>query len=96
MPGSWGGVCSGGSALGGSAPGGMPGGDTPPKTATSAGGTHPTGMHSCSHQAKAGAKAKKMKEQTTKNRRIFPLSLLIVNQELNVCADASRFRDRTV
>ena len=27
-------------------PGGMPGGD-PPGTATAAGGTHPTGMHSC-------------------------------------------------
>ena len=25
---------------------GMPGGD-PPQTATAAGGTHPTGMHSC-------------------------------------------------
>ena len=27
-------------------PGGVPGGD-PPGTATAAGGTHPTGMHSC-------------------------------------------------
>ena len=58
MPGP-GGVCSQGgawsrwgSAPGGaawsrgvSAPGGMPGGDPP--TATAAGGTHPTGMHSC-------------------------------------------------
>ena len=46
-----GGVCSGGCLvwggtwLGGSASGG-PGGD-PPGTATAAGGTHPTGMHSC-------------------------------------------------
>ena len=32
--------------LGGSGPGG-PGGDPPPQTATAAGGTHPTGMHSC-------------------------------------------------
>ena len=30
---------------GGSAPGGVPGGD--PRMATAAGGTHPTGMHSC-------------------------------------------------
>ena len=30
---------------GGSAPRGVPGGD--PQTATAAGGTHPTGMHSC-------------------------------------------------
>ena len=37
-----GGVCSGGVP----APGGVPGGD-PPGTATAAGGTHPTGMHSC-------------------------------------------------
>ena len=29
-----------------SGPGGMPGGE-PPGTATAAGGTHPTGMHSC-------------------------------------------------
>ena len=30
------------------APGGVPGGDPPPpRTATAAGGTHPTGMHSC-------------------------------------------------
>ena len=29
-----------------SAPGGVPGGD-PPGMATAAGGTHPTGMHSC-------------------------------------------------
>ena len=41
---SWG-VCSGG-LLQGSAPGEVPGGD-PPRTATAAGGTHPTGMHSC-------------------------------------------------
>ena len=27
--------------------GGVPGGDHPPGTATAAGGTHPTGMHSC-------------------------------------------------
>ena len=40
-------ACSGGGlVLGGSAPGGVPGGD-PPGTATAAGGTHPTGMHSC-------------------------------------------------
>ena len=26
---------------------GVPGGDPPPGTATAAGGTHPTGMHSC-------------------------------------------------
>ena len=32
-------------ALGGSGPRGVPGGDPP--TATAAGGTHPTGMHSC-------------------------------------------------
>ena len=34
--------------LGGSAPGGwlVPGGE-PPGTGTAAGGTHPTGMHSC-------------------------------------------------
>ena len=31
---------------GGSGTGGVPGGD-PPGTATAAGGTHPTGMHSC-------------------------------------------------
>ena len=36
-----GGICS----RGGSAPGGVPGG--PPGTSTAAGGTHPTGMHSC-------------------------------------------------
>ena len=30
---------------GGSGPGGVPGGDPP--MATAAGGTHPTGMHSC-------------------------------------------------
>ena len=41
-----GGVCSQGvPALGGSGPGGVPGGDPP--TVTAAGGTHPTGMHSC-------------------------------------------------
>ena len=47
LVGGWGclvleGVCSGGSA-----PRGVPGGDPPPGTATAAGGTHPTGMHSC-------------------------------------------------
>ena len=31
--------------------GGVPGGD-PPGTATAAGGTHPTGMHSCFTQRK--------------------------------------------
>ena len=42
-----GGVCSRGvSALWVSSPGGVPGGH-PPGTATAAGGTHPTGMHSC-------------------------------------------------
>ena len=48
-----GGVCSRGCLLpGGSAPGGLllpggvPGGD-PPRTATAAGGTYPTRMHSC-------------------------------------------------
>ena len=41
-----GGVCSQGvPSLGGSGPGGVPGGDPP--TVTAAGGTHPTGMHSC-------------------------------------------------
>ena len=41
------GVCSQGvSAPGGCAPGGGSGGDPP--TDTAAGGTHPTGMHSCS------------------------------------------------
>ena len=40
-----GGVCSRGYLLlGGSAPGGW---RSPPGTATAAGGTHPTGMHSC-------------------------------------------------
>ena len=38
-----GGVCSG---VGGLLPRGLPGGETP-RTATAAGGTHPTGMHSC-------------------------------------------------
>ena len=38
-----GGVCSGADACSG----GGPGGDPPPWTATAAGGTHPTGMHSC-------------------------------------------------
>ena len=50
---SWGGAwsrgdaCSGEGCLlrGGPAPGGVPGGD-PSQTATAAGGTHPTGMHS--------------------------------------------------
>ena len=41
----------GGLVLGGSGPGGVPGpggpGGDPPGTATAAGGTHPTGMHSC-------------------------------------------------
>ena len=47
------GVCSGGSLLGGGVPapgGSAPGGADwwrPPPTATAAGGTHPTGMHSC-------------------------------------------------
>ena len=42
-----GGVCSGGGLLrGGLLRGGVPGGD-PSGTATAAGGTHPTGMHSC-------------------------------------------------
>ena len=44
-----GGVClvpGGVPGPGGSGPGGVPGGD-PPGTATAAGGTHPTGMHSC-------------------------------------------------
>ena len=36
-----------GSALGGVCSQGVPGGDPPPLTATAAGGTHPTGMHSC-------------------------------------------------
>ena len=50
-----GGVCSGGDAWsggllarGGAWSRGVPGGD-PPGTATAAGGTHPTGMHSCFH-----------------------------------------------
>ena len=38
------------------APGGVPGGDPP--TATAAGGTHPTGMHSCSF-CQRSCKAKK-------------------------------------
>ena len=47
---SWGGAWSQGGVpgRGGFVPG--PGGvllETPPKTATAAGGTHPTGMHSC-------------------------------------------------
>ena len=51
-----GGACSkgvpapGGSGPGGTCSGGGPGGcllETPPGTATAAGGTHPTGMHSC-------------------------------------------------
>ena len=42
----WGGACSGGvPALGGACSGGVTGGDPP--MATAAGGTHPTGMHSC-------------------------------------------------
>ena len=36
----------GGGWSGGYGLGGVPGGD-PPKTATAAGGTHPTGMYSC-------------------------------------------------
>ena len=45
--GAWsGGSAPGGLLQGGSAPGGVPGAD-PPGTATAAGGTHPTGMHSC-------------------------------------------------
>ena len=39
---AWGAVCSGGVCL---VPGGACG--DPPGTATAAGGTHPTGMHSC-------------------------------------------------
>ena len=47
VPGPRGGVLPGGVLpWGGLLPGGMPGGD-PPGTATAAGGTHPTGMHSC-------------------------------------------------
>ena len=47
-----GGVCSGGCLVrGGSAPRAVPGlggfVESPPVTATAAGGTHPTGMHSC-------------------------------------------------
>ena len=42
----WGG-CSGGCLLGGCPLRGVLGGDPPPETATAAGGTHPTGMHSC-------------------------------------------------
>ena len=47
VPGPGGGLLPGGlpGPGGVSAPGGMPGGDPP--TATAAGGTHPTGMHSC-------------------------------------------------
>ena len=48
MPGpgdAWSGVCVPGPG-GGVWSGGVPGGD-PPGTATAAGGTHPTGMHSC-------------------------------------------------
>ena len=42
------GVClSTGGGGGMSGPGGVPGGEPPPPTATAAGGTHPTGMHSC-------------------------------------------------
>ena len=60
-PGEWGLVLGGGCLLsGGSGPGGVPGpegcllpgrgvvhGGDPPETATAAGSTHPTGMHSC-------------------------------------------------
>ena len=46
-----GGACSGGCLLpGGAAPSlvpGVPAGNPPPRTATAAGSTHPTGMHSC-------------------------------------------------
>ena len=44
----WGGGCllSGGGSSRGVCSRGVPGGD-PPGTATAAGGTHPTGMHSC-------------------------------------------------
>ena len=42
----WGGACSGGAWSGGFLLRVVPGGD-PPGTATAAGGTHPTGMHSC-------------------------------------------------
>ena len=45
-----GGLVLGGSGLGGAWSGGVPGGDTP-QTATAAGGTHPTGMHSCYENA---------------------------------------------
>ena len=45
IPGPGGDAWSGG-AWSGSGPGGVPGGD-PPRTATAAGGTHPTGMHFC-------------------------------------------------
>ena len=50
VPAPGGGVpARGGSGPGGSGlvPGGVPGGD-PSGTATATGGTHPTGMHSCS------------------------------------------------
>ena len=39
---------TGGAWSGGCMVPGVPGGDPPPPTATAAGGTHPTGMHSCS------------------------------------------------
>ena len=50
---SWGGFLTGGASSWGVLPSGgcfLPGGlvETPPGTATAAGGTHPTGMHSCS------------------------------------------------
>ena len=50
MPGARGCLVPGGAWSGGWVPGpggvGVPGGD-PPGMATAAGGTHPTGMHSC-------------------------------------------------
>ena len=46
---SWGGLLPGGCLLLGGRllPGGVPGGAPTPGTATAAGGTHPTAMHSC-------------------------------------------------
>ena len=70
--GSWSGgllvgcVCSGG---GGSGPGGgMPGGDSP-GTATAAGGTHPTGMHSCFSRTFTEKPCQSL--HTQKSRQIF-------------------------
>ena len=61
-PGGGGGGCllrrvpalEGGCLLQGGLVRGVPGGDPPP-TATAAGGTHPTGMHSCLHCEKVKA-----------------------------------------